>query len=93
MIQLNDKAITIKCDGQEINKWLYSSIRQFHVRNITGEFSFISGSRGPYGVAEYVFCLSGNSLVDLKHTLTQLTGAQFSTSTRSHIKMEQQVDS
>ena len=78
MIQLNGQAIVIMNDGVEINKWPYNCIRQFRAEDETGKFSFVSGRRGPYGVAEYNFKLHNDSLVDLQGALTEFTGAQFS---------------
>lgn len=61
-----------------INKWPYNCIRQFRAEDETGKFSFVSGRRGPYGVAEYNFSLPNNSLGTLQNALTNFTGAQFS---------------
>ena len=62
-----------------INKWPYNCIRQFRAEDETGKFSFVSGRRGPYGVAEYNFCMPDDSLRMLQNALTNFTGAQFST--------------
>ncbi len=77
-IQLNGQAIVVLCKGVEINKWPYNCIRQFRAEDETGKFSFVSGRRGPYGVAEYNFKLHNDQLVDLQGALTEFTGAQFS---------------
>lgn len=77
IIYLNGEAITVKQDnGVEIAKWPYNCIRQFKAEDETGKFSFVSGRRGPYGVAEYNFGLDDVS--ELQHALSQFTGAQFS---------------
>lgn len=78
MIQLNGQAIVILNNGVEINKWPYNCIRQFRAEDETGKFSFVSGRRGPYGVAEYNFKMNNDSLIDLQGALTEFTGAQFS---------------
>ena len=79
LIQLNGQAIVIcRENGLEINKWPYNCIRQFRAEDETGKFSFVSGRRGPWGVAEYNFGLSNSSLVSLQSALTEFTGAQFS---------------
>ena len=77
-IQLNGQAIVVLNRGVEINKWPYNCIRQFRAEDETGKFSFVSGRRGPYGVAEYNFKLLNDSLIDLQEVLTEFTGAQFS---------------
>ena len=86
IIYLNGEAITVKQgNGVEIAKWPYNCIRQFKAEDDTGKFSFVSGRRGPYGVAEYNFGLDDVS--ELQHALSQFTGAQFSqapTSTYQH---------
>lgn len=77
IIYLNGEAITVKQgNGVEIAKWPYNCIRQFKAEDETGKFSFVSGRRGPYGVAEYNFGLDDVS--ELQHALSQFTGAQFS---------------
>ena len=63
-------------NGVEIAKWPYNCIRQFKAEDETGKFSFVSGRRGPYGVAEYNFGLEDVS--QLQNALSQFTGAQFS---------------
>ena len=76
IIFLNGEAITVKQEnGVEIAKWPYNCIRQFKAEDETGKFSFVSGRRGPYGVAEYNFGLDDVS--QLQHALSQFTGAQF----------------
>lgn len=77
-IQLNGQAIVVINGGVEINRWPYNCIRQFRAEDETGKFSFVSGRRGPYGVAEYNFKLLSDSLIDLQSALTEFTGAQFS---------------
>ena len=67
--------------GEVINKWPYNCIRQFRAEDETGKFSFVSGRRGPYGVAEYNFKLPNDSLNLLQSALTNFTGAQFSSVT------------
>ena len=79
LIQLNGQAIVIVLtNGEEINQWPYNCIRQFRAEDESGKFSFVSGRRGPYGVAEYNFSMPNNSLINLQGALTEFTGAQFS---------------
>ena len=78
LIHLNGQAIVVLDRGLEINRWPYNCIRQFRAENESGKFSFVSGRRGPYGVAEYNFRLLSDSLIDLQSVLTEFTGAQFS---------------
>lgn len=78
VIQLNGQAIVILSNGIEINRWPYNCIRQFRAEDESGKFSFVSGRRGPYGVAEYNFVLNSDLLMDLQGALTEFTGAQFS---------------
>ncbi len=78
-IHLNGEAIVVRYEtGEVINKWPYNCIRQFRAEDETGKFSFVSGRRGPYGVAEYNFKLPNESLNLLQSALTSFTGAQFS---------------
>lgn len=77
-IQLNGQAIVVINRGVEINRWPYNCIRQFRAEDESGKFSFVSGRRGPFGVAEYNFILLDDSLVDMQSVLTEFTGAQFS---------------
>jgi hypothetical protein len=76
-IHLHKAAIVVKNGRTEIGRWPHTCIRQFLVNETTGRFSFVSGSRGPYGMATYSFTLR-RDLVDLKTSITSLTGAQFS---------------
>ena len=78
IIYLNGEAITVKqSNGMEVAKWPYNCIRQFRAEEESGKFSFVSGRRGPYGVAEYNFNLSDSMLLQLQSALTQFTGARF----------------
>jgi hypothetical protein len=88
IIFLNGEAITVKRgSGVEIAKWPYNCIRQFKAEDDTGKFSFVSGRRGPYGVAEYNFGLDDVS--ELQHALSQFTGARFSTAPTSAYQHQQ----
>lgn len=92
IIYLNGEAITVKQgNGIEIAKWPYNCIRQFKAEDETGKFSFVSGRRGPYGVAEYNFFLDDVS--ELQHALSQFTGAQFSTAPISAYQHQQPLSS
>lgn len=78
LLHLTGAAITVKyMTGEEIASWPYNCIRQFRADEDTGQFSFYSGRRGPYGVAEYKFDMSEPILMELQDALTQFTGAQF----------------
>ena len=76
-------------NGVEIAKWPYNCIRQFKAEDETGKFSFVSGRRGPYGVAEYNFGL--DDVGELQHALSQFTGAQFSQAPPSQQQQQQPV--
>ena len=80
LLHLTGAAITIKyMHGEEIASWPYNVIRQFRTDEDTRQFSFFSGRRGPFGVAEYKFDMTESMLQDLQDALTQFTGAQFGT--------------
>ena len=78
ILLLTGAAVSVKdLEGVNIATWPYNCIRQFRAEEETSVFSFISGRRGPYGVAEYIFELSDHILADLQDALSQFTGAQF----------------
>ena len=78
LIYLTGAAVTVKRpDGSELATWPYNVIRQFRAEDDYGKFSFLSGRRGPFGLAEYVFELTDHILTQLQDVLTQFTGAQF----------------
>lgn len=78
ILLLTGAAVSVKDpDGVNIATWPYNCIRQFRAEEETSVFSFISGRRGPYGVAEYIFELPEHILDDLQDALSQFTGAQF----------------
>ena len=78
ILLLTGAAVTVKSTrGVDIATWPYNCIRQFRAEDETGKFSFVSGRRGPYGVAEYVFELPNHILSELQDALSQFTGAQF----------------
>lgn len=78
ILLLTGAAVTVKnTRGVDIATWPYNCIRQFRAEDETGKFSFVSGRRGPYGVAEYVFELRNHVLSELQDALSQFTGAQF----------------
>lgn len=68
-----------KLDGTEVATWPYNCIRQFGAEEELRQFTFISGRRGPFGVSEYAFELSEQTLMKLQDALTQFTGAKFGT--------------
>ncbi|CAI8020738.1 hypothetical protein GBAR_LOCUS12377 [Geodia barretti] len=75
LIQFTDTALTVKFLHTNVTfSWPYNIIRKFKVYNY---FSFVSGRRGPYGVAEYNFVMTEKALVLVKHTLTQITSTDF----------------
>ncbi len=78
IIQLTGAAISVKRpNGNMVASWPYNCIRQFRAEDETGTFSFLSGRRGPFGVAEYIFELQEPILTSMQDALTQFTGAQF----------------
>lgn len=80
LITLTGAAITVKkLDGTEVATWPYNCIRQFGAEEELRQFTFISGRRGPFGVSEYAFELSEQTLKRLQDALTQFTGAKFGT--------------
>ena len=78
LLHLTGAAITIKfpLTGDSAS-WPYNCIRQFRADEDTRQFSFFSGRRGPYGVAEYKFDMTERMLLEMQDALTQFTGAQF----------------
>ena len=79
LLHLTGAAITVKfTHANESASWPYNCIRQFRADEDTQQFSFFSGRRGPYGVAEYKFDMTEQMLLALQDALTQFTGAQFS---------------
>ena len=80
LLYLTGAAITVKfTHGEEIASWPYNCIRQFRADEDTRQFSFYSGLRGPFGVAEYKFDMTEPMLIALQDALTQFTGAKFGT--------------
>ena len=79
LLHLTGAAITIKFKHAKdaAASWPYNCIRQFRADEETRQFSFFSGRRGPYGVAEYKFDMTEQQLLALQEALTQFTGAQF----------------
>ena len=78
LLHLTGAAITVKfTQTNDMASWPYNCIRQFRADEDTKQFSFFSGRRGPYGVAEYKFDMTEKMLLALQDALTQFTGAQF----------------
>ena len=78
LLQLTGAAITVKFVQTNVtSSWPYNCIRQFRADEDTKQFSFFSGRRGPFGVAEYKFDMTEKMLLALQDALTQFTGAQF----------------
>ena len=77
-LHLTGAAITVRfAQTNNTASWPYNCIRQFRTDEETRQFSFFSGRRGPYGVAEYKFDMTEQMLLALQDALTQFTGAQF----------------
>lgn len=84
LLHLTGAAITVKyTHGNDIASWPYNCIRQFRADEETRQFSFFSGRRGPYGVAEYKFDMTEEMLLSLQDALTQFTGAKFNSNMMS----------
>lgn len=71
---LSKRYLSIKTDSlNELGTWPYESIRRFFTQDLN-YFSFTSGRRGPFGVADYKFNVNELDLILLQKTLTQNTG-------------------
>lgn len=72
-IQVKEDCIRIKkSNGNEIGNWLYIYIREFRFDDEKFQFTFKSGRRGPFGVADYLFKLHNRTYYDLRETVNRI---------------------
>lgn len=62
----------MKSSGKEIGVWTYSCIREFRFDDEKFQFSFKSGRRGPFGVANYLFKLHSRTYYNLRETVNRI---------------------
>lgn len=73
-IRVKEDAIIIKkSNGKEVGNWPYVFIRTFRYDNEKMHFSFVSGRRGPFGVAEYTFKLQSRTFFSLMETVNKIS--------------------
>ena len=83
-IQVKGDAIAIRNSNRiEIGNWPYKVIRQFRFNDEKKQFTFQSGSRGPFGVAEYLFKLHNRTYYNLQETVNRIAGGNDNNGSRS----------
>lgn len=72
-IQVWEDSISIKgSNGRKIGSWPYAFIREFRFDDERFQFSFKSGRRGPFGVADYLFKLHDRTFYGLRETVNRI---------------------
>lgn len=73
IIRVRDECIIINSlIGRQIGSWPYVFIREFRFEDEKFQFSFKSGRRGPFGVANYLFKLHSRTYYSLRETVNRI---------------------
>ena len=88
VIQVREDCIVIKgSNGKEMGSWPYVYIREFRFDDEKFQFSFKSGRRGPFGVADYLFKLHNRTYYNLRETVNRIAeGKSGNVATGDHYK-------
>lgn len=78
-LQVREDSIAVKrSNGKEIGRWPYAFIREFRFDDERIQFSFMSGRRGIFGVADYLFKLHNRTYFNLRETVNRIASGRSS---------------
>ena len=87
LIQVKGDCIIIKqLNRSLIGNWPYGVIRKFRFDDDKKQFSFESGRRGPFGVAEYLFKLNSRTYFYLRETVNRIAEGRSGTQPVADLK-------
>ena len=79
VIQVREDCLIIKRSngtGKEIGRWPYAFIRKFRFDDERSQFSFTSGRRGVFGLADYLFRLHNRTYFNLRDTVNTIANGR-----------------